>query len=141
MDSDDISLPERFSKQLEVFVKNSKIGVVGTAVTFINKKNEKIFSKKYPNKNFEKSLWLLSPFCHPSVMIRRECFEIFGFYSINFPYAEDLELWFRLSPHYDFYNLDENLFLYRISGKNTTLLQQKQMIKSTLAVRKFYKNL
>lgn len=38
MDSDDISLPERFAKQLKFLEENKEIGIVGSDIVIIDEK-------------------------------------------------------------------------------------------------------
>lgn len=45
MDADDISLPERFQKQVIFLENNPKISMIGAQIDFINEKNEIIGEK------------------------------------------------------------------------------------------------
>lgn len=136
MDSDDISLPERFAKQLKFLEENKEIGIVGSDIVIIDEKWEKIQEKKYPKIDIKNEIWMRNPFCHPVTLIRKQCFDDFGGYDDEFVYAEDLELWVRFGQKYNFANIWEILLKYRIFGGNSSLQKQTLMIKNTLKVRK-----
>lgn len=75
MDSDDISVKERFELQLKEIVKNPELGIVGGQVDeFLNKPTNIVGERKVPLSNFEirKFIKYRSPFNHPTVMLNRE---------------------------------------------------------------------
>ena len=111
MDSDDISLPERFEKQLSFLEKNPSISVLGTWFeTFPNKKTiTRPFNPKY--------LDFLESCCmaHPSIMFRKSDFDKYNLrYDENLRVSEDYDLWSRAIKFLNFANLQETLLKYRI---------------------------
>lgn len=137
-DSDDVCKKERFEKQIHFMEKNPQIGVCGSSINFINKKNEKIGKKIYPQNNHEIRKIILSrnPFCNPTTLIQKKCFDEFGLYNPKFLYAEDYEFWLRINQKYKFYNFTEPLLNYRVSEKNCSIIKQKEMIFVTVKVKK-----
>lgn len=126
MDADDISLPERFQRQVRFLDEHSDIGVCGSNVRCFGK-----FSKirKYPEHHEEIFLFIESCFAHPAVMARTDLMRQF-LYNENCRYAQDYELWFRMSQKgVIFYNIQEVLLNYRTSaqqiGANFTNSQNK----------------
>ena len=72
MDADDISTPDRFEKQLLYMTKNPEIGVLGSAFQIFQKREEKIVMPT-TDEDAKKMLQTgVSPFAHPSVMIRKD---------------------------------------------------------------------
>ncbi len=138
MDSDDISLFDRFEKQINILENNKNIWICWTNCVFINEAWNKWNIKLYPEKDIEikKNIWNRNPILHPSVMFKKECYKNFWWYDENFLYAEDLELWIRFWQKIEFYNIQENLLKYRIFWGNSTLKKQKLMIKNTLKARR-----
>ena len=65
MDSDDISLPKRFEKQIEYMDKHSECGVLGTSIIIFDKENSKEYIQKERIKFFD----LLQSCC-----IKKKCF-------------------------------------------------------------------
>lgn len=116
MDSDDISLSNRFEEQVAFMEKNPDIDVCGTFFRTIGGRVN--LSKVYPIFDLEIKLAMLfyCPFAHPTVMMRRstminKCF----FYDKQFLYAEDYDLWSRMSAFgCTFHNIPEVLLRYRV---------------------------
>lgn len=142
MDSDDVSLPSRIMKQVAVLENNNSVDIVSSYCQFIDEKGQLGNIKSYPenDKEIRQAIWYRNPILHPGVMFRRGCFLDLWGYDHSYLYAEDYELWVRFGVKYHFYNLQEVLLNYRISGSNTTIKKQKWMIQNTLRVRiKAYK--
>jgi glycosyltransferase involved in cell wall biosynthesis len=140
MDSDDIAMPEWISRVLEFLEKkeNKDVGVCGTNFFIVNKDGEKIGKKTFPKTDAQckNAFWFRNPFGHNTVLIRKKCFDEFGYYNGDFIYAEDLELWMRFGQKYKLRNIQEMLVKYRVFGENSTLKNQKKMIESALKARK-----
>lgn len=140
MDSDDTANPNWLETVFNFMEKpeNEEVGVCGANFFLIDENGKKIGEKKFPETDDDcrKSFWFRNPFGHNTVLIRKKCFLDFGGYDKNFIYAEDLELWMRFGQKYKFYNIQEYLVKYRISGENSVLKRQKKMIKSTLKARR-----
>jgi glycosyltransferase involved in cell wall biosynthesis len=117
-DQDDISLPDRFDKQVRYLNAHSKCGMVGTWAKIINE-NGKFLKRyhKHPIENDILKLELLfnNPFVHSSVMMRKNVFKTIDGYSTNDKWQppEDYELWSRLSQKFDVANIPEVLHIYR----------------------------
>jgi glycosyltransferase involved in cell wall biosynthesis len=119
MDSDDISVPDRFSKQISVMV-DQNLDIIGSYVTEFEMTQDNIKNqRKVPLSNeeiisFSKKR---NPFNHPTVVFRKDRVEAAGGY-IACPYFEDYYLWIRmLENKCKCANLDESLVLMR-SGKD-----------------------
>lgn len=138
MDADDISLPERFEKQLKFLENNPDIKVCGTYAKGFGIANELYRYSKTPRGIIE-SLAFIVPLVHPSVM---GCKNIFleNPYDQNYKDAEDYELWIRLAlKSVKMANVSEELLLYRIHEKQTSYKNdfQKNMAKK---IAKHYVN-
>ncbi len=138
MDSDDISKLDRLEKQFAFMETDQKVGVCGTNSILINEKGETIGRKSFPytNEKCRKAFFFCNPFGHYTVMMRKDCFDEFGYYNNYFLYAEDLELWMRFGQKYELHNLQEYLVYYRVHDINSIFKHQKDMIKATLKARK-----
>lgn len=117
MDSDDISDPYRFEKQLEVF-KTKTIDVCGTWVSeFIDDENQIISIRTVPETH-EQILKFAKKRCpvnHPSVMFKKSSILKAGGYKKIFP--EDYHLWVRMLVNGSiFYNIQEPLVKMRIGA-------------------------
>lgn len=122
MDADDIMLPERIQKQLEVFKKKSDLDVVATAAYTIDENDNPIGIKDAeaidttdPKSVFRKSLLI-----HPSILVKSSWFKK-NKYDKDYFRAEDYELWCRTFAYTNFHRIEEPLLLYRegnVSIKN-----------------------
>ena len=81
MDTDDITLPTRFEKQVNFLEENKEIDVVGTFISEIDENNEIIKEVvKYPVSHNECFMFFAKrdPMAHPSVMFRKSFFNKIG---------------------------------------------------------------
>ncbi len=98
MDSDDISLSDRFEKQLREFENNSNLTIVGGYIQeFDSQTNKEISIRKVPleDKQIKKFIKTRSPFNHVTVMFKKEDVLKVGNYQ-PFYQMEDYFLWTRL---------------------------------------------
>ncbi|MEK7148022.1 MAG: glycosyltransferase [Patescibacteria group bacterium] len=123
MDADDVSMPERFSRQLSFLERKPHIGIVGSSIIIINEKGDRVTLHKKPtNHNEIKFSSLFStPMYHPTVMGRAEVFKSYH-YQETFSNSEDYELWSRLlfETNIKFNNIPEPLLKYRIYPQSFT---------------------
>jgi len=138
MDGDDISILDRFKKQVDFLDKNKDISIVWWNVILINEEDNEIWKVIKPefNEDILKFVFLGSPFVHPSVMIRKEVFNKLGGYKEKYLYCEDYELWFRiLYSWYKWANLDNYILKYR-KHSNSSNKYSKLIAKRNFNLRK-----
>jgi glycosyltransferase involved in cell wall biosynthesis len=102
MDGDDVSLPERFERQIEVVKADEKLGVVGCGVSLMcpsgtdapgmRRYVDWLNSVTEPGE-IERQRYVESPIAHPSAFGRREAFAL-GYRDCGWP--EDYDLWLRM---------------------------------------------
>ncbi|MBI1178878.1 glycosyltransferase [bacterium] len=140
LDSDDVWLPERLTQQIEFMEhdENKAVGICGANCFLIDGEGMEIGRKEFPGSDAEcrRAFWYRNPFCHSASLVRKSCFDKLGIYDESFELAEDLELWMRLGQFFRFYNTSEYLARFRLSGRNVTLLQHREMIRQTLRARR-----
>jgi len=117
MDADDINLPDRFEKQI-LLMERENLDVCGCHYFLINEIGAYIDCTVLPLKesNFLYYLSITTPFCHPSVMIRKKFITSNHLYYGNTEYktAEDYALWIEFfEKKAVFGNVNEFLFKYR----------------------------
>ena len=126
MDSDDISVSNRIEKQVKFLEEHEDIGVCGTeAILFGEKKGKKrIYLKN--EEQIKIQLLYRATLIHPTVMIRRNVFEEYE-YNEQFLYAQDFELWSRVSEKFKIAILPITGLKYRVHGQQVSInKQQKQ---------------
>lgn len=116
MDGDDISLPQRFQKEIEYLDNNPNIAIVSCPMIYFDETGDFKIGKNnlpYPKpKDFKYG----TPFCHAPCMVRRNAYITVGGYSIakRLLRVEDYHLWFKMySKGYRGHNLDEPLYKMR----------------------------
>jgi glycosyltransferase involved in cell wall biosynthesis len=113
MDADDISLPRRFEKQLDLFIKKPEIGVCGTWFELFGENIETQIIKHYEFHNTLKIEFLIDNYIgNPTVMIRSSILNNHRFKNEFVP-MEDYDLWSKLICETQFYNIQEVLVNYR----------------------------
>lgn len=116
MDSDDISLPDRFKLQEAFLDANPSIYVVGGAIREFNDEAGIIGERHFP-KNTDDAIHYIhkaSPFAHPAVMIRKALFNEGVMYNDAYRTTQDLALWFDvLKTKHQVANLDDFVLQFR----------------------------
>lgn len=141
MDGDDISKPERFKKQIDIFKENPDLDILGSWIDeFIEKDGEiKIRSiRKVPKTNEEiyQKLKSICAFNHPTVMYRKTKIIEVGSYSQEFA-LEDYYLWIRLAiSGANMYNLQESLLEFRITEGTSKRRGGLKLLKSDVKFQK-----
>ncbi|HOT74378.1 MAG TPA: glycosyltransferase [Candidatus Wallbacteria bacterium] len=122
LDSDDIWLPDKVKKQVEIFKSNPEIGIVFCQCKFFGKeyhKNKMFPTRAYCGNVFEK---LITGNFVPtvSVLCRRDALENVGLFdeSPGLKAFEDYELWMRIAHKFQFHYISEPLCLFRIHSHN-----------------------
>lgn len=127
MDSDDISFPDRFQKQIKFLETNPDIDIVGASAIEIDENNNKGILRTMPSTHDEivKSIWAC-PIIQPAVAFRRDKIILAGNYNPKLRRRIDYDLWFRcLASGLRFANLPEPLVYYRFTPNS----HRKQSLK------------
>ncbi|MEO0132855.1 MAG: glycosyltransferase [candidate division WOR-3 bacterium] len=122
MDADDISLPERFELQVNFMNNNPDVVVLGGGMIIIDEDGKPISKRSYYSNDEEirRHIFLFSPFCHPTIFIRKDAFDNTGGYDPYYESAEDYELYSRLGRLGKFANLKEFIIKYRLTPNSVT---------------------
>lgn len=134
MDSDDISMPTRCEKQLEMFEKDESLDIVGCPVKEFVGNPENIVGKRdvpLDNAAIHKYNKRRDPFNHPTVMYRKSKVMKYGPYG-DYRKNQDTDLWIKLlsngcraancSEYLLLFRFDEGTYKKRKSWVNTKLL-------------------
>lgn len=127
MDQDDISLPERFARQVDFLDSHPDIGVLGSAIRIIDNYGTPSRIHRFPSEPalVKWCLYFQRPgIVHPVVMMRRKLVEQIAGYKLK--YAQDYDLWARLRGITRFSNLPDILLYYREHESNTLRVFSKE---------------
>ena len=128
MDADDISLPHRLEKQLHFLEKNPDYALVGSAYYRINEKGAicQLINVLTDDGEIKIGLQQQNWFGHGSVMMRRDVFVEMEGYGERFKYAQDYDLWLRISERYKLANIAEPLYCWRSTENSISREKQKE---------------
>ncbi len=115
LDSDDLWLPRKLSRQVDFFNLNPDAVINQTEEIWIRngvRVNPKNRHRKPSGMIFERSLGLclVSP---SAVMIRKTLLDVVGVFDENLPACEDYDLWLRISCRYPVHLIDTPLIIKR----------------------------
>lgn len=121
MDADDISLPERFAKQVEYLDEHNDAAVLGCSIERFS--SDRSLDIRRFSADFDSMMVDMLFACgvaHPSVMMRAEVIRSLGGYDEAFNGLEDYELWCRVLEKHKITTLPDILLRYRIHGSQVT---------------------
>lgn len=116
MDADDVSLPERFRRQVSFLDSHHEVLAVGCQTITISSAGLPIREKQWPTGHEEIEERLLDGYAglaHPSAMIRLSALRQVDGYREEYKVAQDIDLCLRLAEAGRLANLPDVLLLYR----------------------------
>ncbi len=124
--SDNVWAPDKLEKQIQFLGSHPEVGAVFTSVSVIDEQGQPFEDQEHPyyqlfdQPNRTRHEWLRHFFyqgnalCHPSVLIRKRCYEECGLHRFGLGQLPDLDMWVRLCLKYDIHILPERLVSYRM---------------------------
>ncbi|MDR1849839.1 MAG: glycosyltransferase [Zoogloeaceae bacterium] len=135
--SDDVWEPEKLEKQVAFLDQHPETGAVFSWVNIMdergNLRNDHPLYTHFRQGNKTRYEWLRHFFvngnalCHPSVLIRKQCYLDCGLYNLALWKLPDFDLWVRLCFRHEIHVLPEYLVRYRwgYDGRNTSAVSQQ----------------
>ena len=121
MDGDDISLPDRFQKEIDFLKENPQYAIVSAQMEYFDEQG--VFGRSNGSGEvLRESIVKGTPFCHAPCVVLKEAYDAVGGYSVaeNLLRVEDYELWVKMyAKGYKGYNLSEVLYRMR-DDRNAT---------------------
>ena len=117
MDADDISMLNRFERQLDYFDKHPEVDCLGTWAIEINSQGEEYYRKQMPESHNECWNMFRKRDCmiHPTVMFRKSYIAKAGLYSLDTYFGEDTMMWAQgFNTQCVFANVPEDLLKFRL---------------------------
>jgi len=155
LNSDDIWEKDKLEKQVAFLDKNTHIGAVFSHAHIIDEEdkiftnNEHFYYSIFDQPNRTRHEWLNYFFyqgnaiCHPSMLIRKECYVNCGMYQDSFVQLPDYDMWLRLCLKYEIHILPEKLTSFRIleneanTSSNTPKNNTRTTIEHFYIIKKF----
>ncbi|HYO11545.1 MAG TPA: glycosyltransferase [Tepidisphaeraceae bacterium] len=135
MDSDDISTPDRFEKQVAHLRQHTDVVALGSRVCLIDPFGSQFEKPAHKLHHAEIEAELLNgvgwAIVHPTVMMRRDALMKVGGYREDLMVSEDLDLFLRLAEVGKLANLPDVLLQYRqhLGSVNFTKYEQQKAVK------------
>lgn len=143
MDADDISVPNRFEKQLNAFEEHPEVSVVGGLIReFIHQPDNVVGTRFVPEHDAEIKDYLKGrcPMNLVTVMLKKSDVMKVGGY-LDWYCEEDYYLWIRLAlGGFKFYNLQENLVNVRVGKEMYQRRGGMKYFKSEARLQKYMLN-
>lgn len=115
MDGDDISLPDRFKKEIDFLDQHKEYAIVSCPMIYFDDSGKWGQGKCSGEANVSETA-KGTPFCHAPCMVRREAFMAVKGYTVDKKLLrmEDYHLWIKMfEKGYRGYNLPEPLYMMR----------------------------
>lgn len=132
MDADDIMLPGRLKKQIDILEKNPEIDILGTGYEYCNTSGKRLGEYFVPNPTntyLTKELFLKygNLIAHPTVMFRGKSIK-----KLSYPYesyyngSEDFKLWIKcLDLGMKLQNIPDPTIIYRQQEKQDNIISKR----------------
>lgn len=143
MDADDVSLPERLARQVSELDAHPHLDLVGSSFEVIDEGGKLIDIKSLIQDPLYR-LWRLlfhNNYGHGTVMLRKGSALQVGGYDESFLYAQDYDLWSRLSSKINTSMLPEPLYRYRMTAGSNQASVKHYDAQLTSAIRISNRNL
>ncbi|MFD2682732.1 glycosyltransferase [Bacillus seohaeanensis] len=143
LSSDDMFVTNKIERQL-AFMKQVGALVSYTAFTTIDANNKainQIHSRSMSRSRLIKLLLTGCPINGCTVMADMDLIEKAGMFDESFKYAQDYEMWCRLTLHTSIFYLDELLVLYRVHNSMGSVKHAGGIVNETERVKSKYKKL
>lgn len=152
--SDDVWEPEKLEKQVAFLDSHPEIGAVFSLVQLIDENGEPIadgssyYTGVFDQENRDRTAWLRHFFfhgnalCHPSILIRRECYQNCGLYRSGMSQLPDFDMWVRLCLKYQIHILQEKLVRFRVmkNWSNASSPMMENRIRTDFESLQVFKN-
>ncbi|MBV8883691.1 MAG: glycosyltransferase, partial [Chroococcidiopsidaceae cyanobacterium CP_BM_RX_35] len=137
--ADDIYLPDKLEKQVDVFESNPEIDIVFSDGYHIDAKGNRLSSDfrfeeclKFNKLNLLRKLFKINFIAHPAVMMKRKSIEVMGGFETGF--ASDYHFWIKSALFLNFKFIDEKLFKYRIHEKGASTGKHNKVVPETVSL-------
>jgi glycosyltransferase involved in cell wall biosynthesis len=134
MNSDDIWLgTDKLASQVAILDEHPSVGATFGRARFIDYDGRPLpkaaipFGDVFDQQNRSQGAWLRRFFdqgnclCHPTMLIRRECYEAVGYYDNRLRQLPDFDMWVRLLKRYQIHVSSRDLIAFRhLPGENAS---------------------
>lgn len=135
LDADDIALPTRFEKQIEVLEADNELALCGTWFTIFGDKKEKVIKHAVEHDDLKVQFLHSCGLGNSTVMFKKSAIKELRFEHEYVP-AEDYGLWSEFIANSKFYNIPESLVRYRWHPGNISQTKEENLRIAEVAIKK-----
>jgi len=135
MDADDISLPERFEKQIKFLENHPNVALVGTSCQVIDHQNKALGYDFVQSDVLYEDLIKRNCIHHGSIIVRRSVMNEFSGYNELFRKCQDYALWLQMIKLYQLKNIPEILYKLRSHSNSVSRIGNESIYYRILAIR------
>jgi Glycosyl transferase family 2 len=138
MDADDVSMPDRLTRQISFMDTHPLVAVAGGAIQLIDARGKTVRRlMKFPSTDsqIKELLRYDCALCHPTVLLRKSALVALQGYRKVVIDAEDYDLWLRIADRFHLANLDSVVLKYRLHSCQISVRKCRQEGLSGLAAR------
>lgn len=136
MDTDDVSLPERFKEQVSYMDSHPDVGISGTSCKTIGFGKSFETSPLNDYEDIKANFLFYTSLAHPTVIIRKNLIDKYKLrYNPLLLHGEDYDIWVRCSEFFPITNINKVLLLYRVHNKNKGKVFNKETANTGHGVR------
>jgi glycosyltransferase involved in cell wall biosynthesis len=155
LNSDDYFLPGKLERQVAFLDAHPEVGAVFGLPHFVDERGQlfrdpgHLFWRAFATENRTRSHWLKEFFymgnclCHPTVMIRKACYDRVGLFDPLLRQLPDWDMWIRLCRTFEIHVLPDKLTAFRVLDRerNVSAPSREALARSaweTAAVLRHY---
>lgn len=135
LDADDIALPTRFEKQIQVLEADNKLALCGTWFTIFGDKKEKVIKHAVAHDDLKVQFLHSCGLGNSTVIFKKSAIKNLRFEHEYVP-AEDYGLWSEFIANSKFYNIPESLVRYRWHPGNISQTKEENLRIAEVAIKK-----
>lgn len=140
LDTADSWVPGRLAAQRDFLLSHPHHVVVGARAEALDEEQHQRFILSYPEDDagIRRFMYLNSAFCNPAVMMRADAVRRVGFYSADYPAAEDYEYLWRLLDFGKGANLPQIWVRYEVTRLRPSISwrRRKEQLRSRLRLQR-----
>lgn len=145
LDQDDLWMPDKLEKQLELFKKSDKIGLVFSDAIYIRDNGKKFYSlfrKVSPKRgNVFRNLLVRNFISSPTIVVRRNVLDDVGFFDEDFKMIEDYDIALRIAYEWEIDYFDKPLAMYRMHENSYTFRSMGVVLQEGIILLKKFERL
>jgi glycosyltransferase involved in cell wall biosynthesis len=148
LNSDDLWVPEKLERQVDIMREQPNTAAVFTLATMIDERGNLLPQSHrhygvFQQSNRDRLSWLRrfllqgNCLCHPSALVRSSTYKTVGLYDPCFAQLPDLDMWLRVCLHHDIWVIQEPLTLFRVLDHERNASGERPDVQVRTAIESF----